>query len=234
MAHAAQQIQNLEQQKQSALDKQNTFQPPANFQQNNNIPLTFTQPPPPQYSSSNQSSFIPEEPGNSNSNLSSCTSPTPHQSQVSDTSTTSQQQNIPSTSDNNSNPLPGSRDPPSSLNSDNNFSPIMNQNLNIPGANPINPNIPPLTSLQIPPPNLLLNPEVLAEGGLPPFTQPPPPFFEPGAPAIFPDFSKPPPGFPVPAFAPPVVEEIVPTIPYYDLPAGLMVPLVKVRPNHKN
>lgn len=110
----------------------------------------------------------------------------------------------------------------------------MNQNLNIPGANPINPNIPPLTSLQIPPPNLLLNPEVLAEGGLPPFTQPPPPFFEPGAPAIFPDFSKPPPGFPVPAFAPPVIEEIVPTIPYYDLPAGLMVPLVKVKPSNKN
>lgn len=41
-----------------------------------------------------------------------------------------------------------------------------------------------------------------------------------------PDFSKPPPGFP--ATNP---DELVPGVPYYDLPAGLMVPLIKVKEN---
>ena len=62
----------------------------------------------------------------------------------------------------------------------------------------------------------------------------------------FPDLSKPPPGFPPPggpatprpapnsqpnvppAAAPPPPEPAKPTVPYYDLPAGLMAPLVKV------
>nr|CAH7729211.1 unnamed protein product [Callosobruchus chinensis] len=57
-----------------------------------------------------------------------------------------------------------------------------------------------------------------------PFTQPPPGYFPP--PGMFPDFSKPPPGFP--AKPEPILEELLPTAPYYDLPAGLMVPLVKV------
>lgn len=57
-----------------------------------------------------------------------------------------------------------------------------------------------------------------------PFSQPPPGYFPP--PGMFPDFSKPPPGFM--QKQEPVLEELLPTAPYYDLPAGLMVPLVKV------
>ncbi|XP_056635772.1 calcium homeostasis endoplasmic reticulum protein isoform X1 [Diorhabda sublineata] len=56
------------------------------------------------------------------------------------------------------------------------------------------------------------------------FTQPPPGYLPP--PGMFPDFSKPPPGFPV--IPEPQLEELMPTAPYYDLPAGLMVPLVKL------
>lgn len=56
------------------------------------------------------------------------------------------------------------------------------------------------------------------------FSQPPPGFFPP--PGMFPDFSKPPPGFL--SKQEPLLEELMPTAPYYDLPAGLMVPLVKV------
>lgn len=55
------------------------------------------------------------------------------------------------------------------------------------------------------------------------FSQPPPGYFPQ---AIFPDFSKPPPGFV--QKTEPLLEDLVPTQPYYDLPAGLMVPLVKV------
>ena len=50
---------------------------------------------------------------------------------------------------------------------------------------------------------------------------------------IFPDFSKPPPGFPIidpytmpPHLIPP--ENLVPKSKYYDLPAGLMIPLIAV------
>ncbi|KAJ8934304.1 hypothetical protein NQ318_008488 [Aromia moschata] len=43
---------------------------------------------------------------------------------------------------------------------------------------------------------------------------------------MFPDFSKPPPGFP--SKLEPFMEELLPTAPYYDLPAGLMVPLIKL------
>ena len=42
-----------------------------------------------------------------------------------------------------------------------------------------------------------------------------------GGPSI-PDLSRPPPGFP-----PPNEKDLIPTLPYYELPAGLMVPLVK-------
>ena len=66
----------------------------------------------------------------------------------------------------------------------------------------------------------------------------------PRAPMLpLPDFSKPPPGFPAmppgpppPALRPPGPppgpindKDLMPTVPYYDLPAGLMAPLVKVR-----
>ncbi|KAJ8928040.1 hypothetical protein NQ314_019452 [Rhamnusium bicolor] len=57
-----------------------------------------------------------------------------------------------------------------------------------------------------------------------PFSQPPPGYFPP--PGMFPDFSKPPPGFP--SKPEPYLEELMPTAPYYDLPAGLMVPLIKI------
>lgn len=58
------------------------------------------------------------------------------------------------------------------------------------------------------------------------FQLPPPNF-------LIPDLSKPPPGFtnpPVVAEPPPVVvlEEVKPTAPYYVLPAGLMVPLIRL------
>lgn len=48
-----------------------------------------------------------------------------------------------------------------------------------------------------------------------------------------PDLSKPPPGFPLPAVSnqvPPEVsmDELMPSVPYFELPAGLMVPLIKV------
>lgn len=44
--------------------------------------------------------------------------------------------------------------------------------------------------------------------------------------AGIPDLSRPPPGFTNPAPAAPIPE--IPRLPYYELPAGLMVPLVKV------
>ena len=45
--------------------------------------------------------------------------------------------------------------------------------------------------------------------------------------------SKPPPGFPLPSLnsqVPPEVpmDELLPSVPYFELPAGLMVPLIKV------
>jgi calcium homeostasis endoplasmic reticulum protein len=46
-----------------------------------------------------------------------------------------------------------------------------------------------------------------------------------------PDFSRPPPGFNLPENSAPVVEEVVstePTLPFFELPAGLMVPLVSL------
>ena len=51
----------------------------------------------------------------------------------------------------------------------------------------------------------------------------------PGMP--LPDFSRPPPGFPM--MPPPVVNEadLMPSVPYFELPAGLMAPLVKVLTN---
>jgi hypothetical protein len=48
-----------------------------------------------------------------------------------------------------------------------------------------------------------------------------------------PDLSKPPPGFPLPPVSNPVppevsMDELMPSVPYFELPAGLMVPLIKV------
>ncbi|CAG9763907.1 unnamed protein product [Ceutorhynchus assimilis] len=78
-----------------------------------------------------------------------------------------------------------------------------------------------LVNLNVPPPKIVEQVE-LPPGFMP---QLPPPI--PGG--VFPDFSKPPPGFAPPQPPPEVfLEELVPTAPYYDLPAGLMVPLVKL------
>ncbi|XP_076662912.1 SR-related CTD associated factor 6 isoform X2 [Andrena cerasifolii] len=68
------------------------------------------------------------------------------------------------------------------------------------------------------------------------FSQPPPGWGVPAAndPPPFtnvplPDFSKPPPGFgPPPVIHEPSVEDLMPSMPYYELPAGLMVPLIKL------
>lgn len=53
----------------------------------------------------------------------------------------------------------------------------------------------------------------------------PPPGFQPLAPDVLPDFTKPPPGF---AAKETIPDDLVPSVPYFDLPAGLMVPLVKL------
>lgn len=84
---------------------------------------------------------------------------------------------------------------------------------------PIDPSVPPpnLGQATVPPPNNGMD--------IPPFNQPPPGFFPP--PGVFPDFSKPPPGFPPPPMQI-EPEDLMPTVPYYDLPAGLIVPLIKV------
>lgn len=64
------------------------------------------------------------------------------------------------------------------------------------------------------------------------FSQPPP-GFQPNESALLafqnglPDLSKPPPGFPV--FTEINNEELMPSVPYFELPAGLMVPLIMVR-----
>lgn len=95
-----------------------------------------------------------------------------------------------------------------------------------------NPQAPPPPLNQIPPSHP-------PPSGPPPsnFSQPPPGFFPGNFPpgVELPDFSRPPPGFPLPpptmaAHPPPPepVDDLVPSVPYFDLPAGLMVPLIKL------
>jgi hypothetical protein len=63
------------------------------------------------------------------------------------------------------------------------------------------------------------------------FSQPPPGFVPLNVPPPgLPDLSKPPPGFPpqAPPIEPCRPEELIPSVPYFELPAGLMVSLVKV------
>lgn len=57
------------------------------------------------------------------------------------------------------------------------------------------------------------------------FSQPPPTMFQHLPPDLIPDFSKPPPGFPSKET---VLDDLVPSVPYFELPAGLMVPLIKL------
>ncbi|XP_026483006.1 calcium homeostasis endoplasmic reticulum protein-like [Ctenocephalides felis] len=66
-----------------------------------------------------------------------------------------------------------------------------------------------------------------------------PAIMPPGIGGLLPDLSKPPPGFPLvppnigPGMMGPMdtMEDLTPTIPYFDLPAGLMVPLIKLEDN---
>lgn len=65
------------------------------------------------------------------------------------------------------------------------------------------------------------------------FSQPPPGYQVPEDPALLafqnglPDLTKPPPGYP--AYVPePCNEDLMPSVPYFELPAGLMVPLIMV------
>ncbi|KAB0790130.1 hypothetical protein PPYR_11957 [Photinus pyralis] len=95
------------------------------------------------------------------------------------------------------------------------------------GMNPPNPDLVPSESPNfLPPMNPSVPPPLMSQNNLdvPQFSQPPPGFFPP--PGLFPDFSKPPPGFAPPPE--PVHEDLLPSVPYYDLPAGLMVPLIKL------
>lgn len=64
---------------------------------------------------------------------------------------------------------------------------------------------------------------LLADVALPDLSRPPPNFANNGTPSIQsipPLMSLPPPDF--------IPDDLLPSLPYYDLPAGLMVPLVKV------
>lgn len=97
--------------------------------------------------------------------------------------------------------------------------PILNQQSNVGQSNPQVFSPPPDMSHQPPPiPQSTNGIDTLQ------FSQPPPGYFPP--PGMFPDFSKPPPGFLQKQDS--MYEDLMPTAPYYDLPAGLMVPLVKV------
>jgi len=63
------------------------------------------------------------------------------------------------------------------------------------------------------------------------FSQPPPGYVPMNIPPPgLPDLSRPPPGFPpqAPQLEPCRPEELIPSVPYFELPAGLMVSLVKV------
>lgn len=83
--------------------------------------------------------------------------------------------------------------------------------------------------------NFLLSGPGGPPAGLPPGFTPAPSTSGPGQNQFaLPDLSKPPPGFPagLPPFAPPPSDiDLTPSVPYFELPGGLMAPLVKVREN---
>lgn len=91
-------------------------------------------------------------------------------------------------------------------------------------ANIVAPNQPPMQQQQQqqqPPPN---QPQSNNASGASNFALPPPNF-------LIPDLSKPPPGFtnpPLPEIVLVVPEEVKPVAPYYELPAGLIVPLIRL------
>ncbi|XP_043279146.1 calcium homeostasis endoplasmic reticulum protein [Venturia canescens] len=92
--------------------------------------------------------------------------------------------------------------------------------------NPPNMNLPPtLTGPPPPPLSGDLNFSQPPPGwGVQPTVQPPPFTNVP-----LPDFTKPPPGFGLPPIIhEPSVEDLMPSMPYFELPAGLMVPLIKL------
>lgn len=198
VCHAMQQIMDLQQQKQS-LEHQQVVQPP---QPSQNIP------------NSNASGIIPLE-----------------------TIQASLQQTIQSLSQTLGNAPPSQNsqqyaamsNPP---NPNDNFGQenFVQMNTSIPPPNLSQQNSIGQNNSQVfsPPPDITLQlpPISQAANGIDAlqFSQPPPGYFS--TPGIFPDFSKPPPGFA--QKQEPLFEDLMPTAPYYDLPAGLMVPLVKV------
>ncbi|BET02491.1 DUF618 [Nesidiocoris tenuis] len=58
--------------------------------------------------------------------------------------------------------------------------------------------------------------------------QPPPGYTGPPPDIQLPDLTRPPPGFPPVAVEPFQPEDLLPSLPYFDLPAGLMVPLIRL------
>uniref|UniRef100_A0A146KXF5 Calcium homeostasis endoplasmic reticulum protein n=3 Tax=Lygus hesperus TaxID=30085 RepID=A0A146KXF5_LYGHE len=58
--------------------------------------------------------------------------------------------------------------------------------------------------------------------------QPPPGFAGPPPDILLPDLTRPPPGFPPVPENPFQPEDLLPSLPYFDLPAGLMVPLIRL------
>lgn len=157
------------------------------------------------------------------------------------TSPAQQTPNIPNTvipPPNNHNPLPvesqisvPNAPPPIAPTNSIPLQPTSQTNSFPPVNNQVNPTPPPIISQEfnIPPINPNVPPPMLNQNGMEqiPFNQPPPvlpTFLAVG----FPDFSKPPPGF-APTVPPKVdIEELMPSVPYFDLPAGLMIPLIKV------
>lgn len=110
-------------------------------------------------------------------------------------------------------------------------------------------NVSMLMQSQQPPPSLqnqFNNQQNFQQSNFPDFNQQPPVAPQQGVfnlpppnlsfPPSIPDFSKPPPGFDNPQQIdqpPPVVEEInlTPTLPFFELPAGLMLPLIRLEDN---
>ncbi|XP_063988928.1 calcium homeostasis endoplasmic reticulum protein isoform X1 [Diachasmimorpha longicaudata] len=107
------------------------------------------------------------------------------------------------------------------------------QQLMAPAPPPMPPMVPNQQNMSMPPSHTGPPPPIAGDLN---FTQPPPgwgvpqpPGPPPFATVPLPDLSKPPPGFgPPPVIHEPSVEDLMPSMPYFELPAGLMVPLIKL------
>ncbi|XP_064626296.1 calcium homeostasis endoplasmic reticulum protein-like isoform X2 [Lineus longissimus] len=131
--------------------------------------------------------------------------------------------------------------------------PVIPVNTSIPPPAPFpppnfDPSVPPPNFNQPPPPVFSQGPGPRFNGPPVNLNAPPPRVIGPGPgpgqgpgpgpgplPLPLPDLSKPPPGFiprlqaaPPPSFPPPQESDLTPNVPYFELPAGLMAPLVKL------